>query len=459
MFNQILLKLDAIAAQPSTNDKTLLLEAYLQCPQFRKVVVYMLNPHMTFGILDFSTVLLDRTPLSNGEVYQRLDQILDRGRTGNAARESMGRMVARGFPAELLTRILTKDPKAGFGITLANKAYPGLFPEYPYQRCSLPKGAKLASWDWKAGVISQEKADGMYCTINRTAHGAIIMRSRQGTEFDSAKFPNLVSLAITLLDPSTQTQGELLVVDPLGEICAREIGNGMLNSVAKGGDFDAGYEPIFKAWDQIPLEMVVSKVKYKEKYSFRLANLERQIIPHLTTIRMISTRTVYSLKEAYAHCKELMLEGKEGTIISEPNAPWIDGTSKFKVKLKLEATVDLYIAGYRPGKGKNEETFGSIICRTSDNLLEVAVSGFLDKPDKKRPGVLTREQIWEKRGELFGSIMAVTSNLVMVPSGKGLHSLFLPRFAEFRLDKEIADTLQQVHDQFEAAINAMAAVS
>ena len=51
-----------------------------------------------------------------------------------------------------------------------------------------------------------------------------------------------------------------------------------------------------------------------------------------------------------------------------------------------------------------------------------------------------------------GQVYAVRANGLMRPSDSNpLHSLFLPRFSEERLDKPVADSLQQIKDQFEAA--------
>jgi len=88
--------------------------------------------------------------------------------------------------------------------------------------------------------------------------------------------------------------------------------------------------------------------------------------------------------------------------------------------------------------------FGSITCRTSDQLLEVNVSGFSDE---------LRNDIFNRKDELYGTIMAVRSNNIMPPTtSNGLYSLFLPRFVEFRKDKTTADSLQQVKDQFDSAM-------
>lgn len=448
MFKQILTNLDYLAGISSTKEKQQLLASMMKDEFFSLTMQYMLDPFKTFGILSFTPYEGNDSHICGfGEFLDFLDDLVARKTTGDTAREIAGRYVNAGIPAELMTRILNKDPKCGVGETLVNKVVPGLIPSFPYQRCALPKDAKFHTWDWANGVISQEKADGMFASINKTMAGDLTLNSRQGSMLPIDKFEALRDVAAKLLDPNTQTHGELLVCEE-GRILPREQGNGVLNSILKGGELARNQAVMFKAWDQIPLDKVKPKMRFEMPYGARFAVLRNQLHFNGETygvLTTIDTRYVDSLAGAYAHCKELMLEGKEGTIIKERQAPWIDGTSKFQIKLKLEADCDLVAVGFREGKGKNAATFGSIIFQTSDGLLEVAVSGFTDGQ---------RKEIHARREQIPGTIWTVRGNLVLEPSPSNpLHSIFLPRIVEERWDKSEADTLQRVKDQFQAAIN------
>ena len=439
-FVNILSALNEIAAVPGKKDKEALVKKHLEStPDFEKVIVLMLNPFKRFYIKNFepSSHPVDRNP------YAVFDALTSRTLSGNEARLACGQLVAAGFPAELMIRILNKDPKAGFGESTVNKAKKGIIPDFPYMRCALPKDAKFSTWNWEKGVISQEKADGMYCTLNKSK-GDISMMTRSGKPFDTDSFPKVVEAAKRMLKDDTQTQGELLVVNEKGEIQPREIGNGILNKIAQGGEWPAGMSPIYHAWDQIPLSEVKTKVKYNVGYLTRLTALEAQLGEHDQVIAVIDTRIVHNFDDAKAHYSEMLEAGKEGTILSEPNAPWVDSTSKFKIKFKLTATCELIITGWRPGKNKNKDLFGSLICESSDGMLEVAVSGFKDDH---------RKEIFESIDSYIGTVMSVDSNMIMAPSREGKKwSLFLPRFAEFRKDKTEADSLDKIKEQFEAAI-------
>ena len=361
-------------------------------------------------------------------------------------------------------RILLKDLDVGLSESTTNKvlkkiggkATEYMVKEFPYQRCCLPKDAKMDKFSWKTGVSSQLKSDGMFVNVNHYSDGSVDMLSRSGKPFPQEQFQNMIDDIKQSFKKDTQTHGELLVYKSISEphngVVAystkelpREIGNGILNSVAQGGVFEDGCYPVYVTWDQIPLSSVVSKGSYIVPYETRIVELTRQLEDaNSSSLNIVKNKVVYNIEEAIDHYKELIALGYEGTIIKEPTAIWKDGTSKFQVKLKLEADCDLEIVGFNPGNGKNALTFGSILCKTSDGLLEVNVSGFKDDQ---------RLQIWENRDMLVGTIMTVRSNCLMKPSAtNGVHSLFLPRFLEFRRDKTEADSLQKVKDQFESAL-------
>jgi DNA ligase-1 len=171
-------------------------------------------------------------------------------------------------------------------------------------------------------------------------------------------------------------------------------------------------------------------------------------------IELVETKIVYSIEEAYQHYFEMVGKGLEGTVVKTMEGIWRDSTSTDQAKLKVVFEVDLEILGFTAGNGKNESTFGSVTVATSDRLLIVNVSGFKDKKDPKAPHIPTRQEVWDMREQLTGTIMATKANGIMVPKNPGdVYSLFSPRFAELRMDKKTADTYAQVRAQFDAVVN------
>jgi len=433
-----------IAATPSKLEKQALIAKHAGSAEFKRVLVAALDPLTTYGIEAIPEYKPGSGLVFDEGTWGFLDRLARRDATGNSALEELRVRLEGMWPgsAKLLVKIITKDLRAGFSESTANKAIPGLVREFPYMRCCLPKDTDLTKFDWATGVFSQEKADGMFANLNRGLGDVATLHSRQGSPFPMAHFQVIVAEAVAVLPADTQTHGELLVIKA-GKTQPREISNGILNSVLQGGAFEADEEPIYFAWDQIPLDAVVPKGKYMVPYAERWGRLDARVGTGFR-IRSITTRIVHSLPEAYAHYRELLALGKEGVVIKHPHAIWKDGDSKEQVKLKLDADCDLKIVGFAAGKGKNEATFGSITCRTADDLLEVGVSGFKDA---------VRKDIHARRDALLGTVVTVKANGIMSPANDGdLHSLFLPRFVELRVDKHQADTLQRVRDQFDAAV-------
>ncbi|EQL43579.1 hypothetical protein M770_31675 (plasmid) [Pseudomonas aeruginosa VRFPA03] len=438
--------LEQIANTPGTNDKLALLKTHVDSEAFQRVLIYMLNPFITYGIRPARASQFGAEEF-NQETWSMLDQLAARGLTGHRAEEAVTRALTSLNPesSELLWRILSKDPRAGFSETSVNKVCSGLIPEFSYMRCSLPHHTNLSEWNWAAGIYSQVKADGMFVNVTVEAN-EVSLTSRAGTLLPAAPFQELLDGLRRL--PNGQAHGELLV-ECDGKILPREVGNGMLNSVIQGGQFDLGCRPIIKLWDLIPLTSVKKGGRCETPYKDRFGQLTALVtaLAH-SAISMIETRIVYSFQEAIDHYVEQLELGLEGTIIKKPEAIWFDGTSKDQIKLKLEAPCELEVVDFLPGKGANAKTFGSLLCKSACGQLVVGVSGFKKKK---------REEIHLNRDTWRGMIITVRSNQIMRPKKPGKpYSLFLPRFVEERLDKSVADDLVRIKEQFESAIRMAA---
>ena len=231
--------------------------------------------------------------------------------------------------------------------------------------------------------------------------------------------------------------GELLVINGLA-VLPREVGNGALNSVLKGGSFEPDQQPILKLWDAVSVdEWRAGSSNYV--YNLRLADCK--LIPESQVISVIDTRVVYDMQDAMAHYRELVANGEEGTILKHPDLLWKDGTSKDAVKLKVEADVDLLVVGFEQGKGKFAEMVGSLTCETADGGIRVNVSGFTDG---------MRKHITENVDQWIGNkVVTVRANDIM--EADPVSSLFLPRFVEVREDKDTPDTTAKVFEIFAAA--------
>lgn len=448
--------LETLASDNGRKFKEDLLAQHKDNETLKRAVRLALDPSINFYIKQIPADWHVPGMMSLDDALDFLEtRLAKREVTGDAARDELAKVLGMlgEDDAEVLRRVVRRDLRCGVSESTANKVWKGLVPEYPYMRCCLPKHTKMDKFDWKGGVFSQLKADGMFANVNLYTDGGVELFSRSGSVFPMDQFKGLAEEIANTFVLGSQTHGEVLVMRD-GEILPREIGNGLLNSVLKGGEFADNEQPILLVWDQIPLEEVYPGNKYNTGYAKRYDRLYKQLHddnePRL--IQMIPTKIVHSLEEAHEHYAEMLAEGYEGTIIKDRGAIWEDTTSKSQVKYKLEIDVDLEIVGFTEGNGKNAGTFGAITCKTSDGELVVNVSGF---KDKKQKGILTRQEISDMRDQLIGTIMTVKSNNLMKPTKSNpKYSLFLPRFAEFRADKTEADSLQRVIEQFENAVSA-----
>jgi DNA ligase-1 len=454
-FNAI----EKIAAAPGKNDKQAMVKQFLAFDTFKRVLVAALDPLVTYGMQKVPDRITGAAPgantFENSPVWETLDALAKRTLTGTAAQAEVQRLMTFLTPqsAELFKRIIRKDLRAGFSGSTVNKAWKGLIQEFPYMRCVLPEKAKFDKWNWVAGVFSQHKADGAFTNVDHDERGDVRLTTRAGNELPIQAFPTMEAEIRASLASGTQTHGEIVVVVD-GVVASRSIGNGILNRIQAGGVFAENEVPVFYAWDQIPLSAVVPGGKYDVGYRERFKGILRQLVSAgATQVKVIPTKIVHSLKEAYEHCTSLQIEGKEGTVIKEGGGGWKDTDSgnPFVVKLKLEVDVDLVCVGIVPGRAgtKNEGRAGSITLETSDGLLRVDAAVKNEK---------MRDDVDANPGNWIGSINALRFNSIEKPSASNnLHSLFLPRLVEdeYRTDKTTADTLEEVFAQFNAKVTGV----
>ncbi len=373
------------------------------------------------------------------QVETMLDRLTSRTVTGNAARTEVENLLnlLTADEAQVIINLLKGDLRCGISVATINKMFPDTIPEYPYQRCSLMKGSNIDNFDWASGIFSQEKADGMFANIFLYPDLITKITSRNGTLFANKEFRDFIHEFVNVADEGYCYHGELLVLED-GKVLARELGNGVLNSVLKGGCFEKNQKPFYMVWDRVPLKDAISGGKCKTPYKDRF-NAIKNIKGAFADV--IPTKIVYSLAEAYEHYVELTSRNIEGTVIKNPKAIWEDKTSKDQIKLKIEAEVDLIVRGFNQGNGKNAHLFGSIAAESRCGRLRVNVSGISDKD---------RERINNEREEWIDKkIITVRANSIM--ESNDVAALFLPRLVEERLDKTEADDFEKIKQIFEEA--------
>jgi DNA ligase-1 len=403
----------------------------------KRVFVAAYNPRVVYGIKAIPQPIKSPERINLQYALNKLSDFSDRVVSGGAATELLAKLLGQleEDDAVVLSRIILRDLRMGCSDSTINKVHSGLISEYPYMRYNLFSKVKHANYTWKDGVYAQTKMDGMWTSVNHHTDGTVTGLTRQGGEQPEKFFSDIFKHIKTFFPAGYQYHGEVLV-DHNGKYLPREEGNGITNSIAKGGELPSGMKLVYVIWDAVPISHIDSGVS-NTRYSVRFSLMNS--LHYSDVVKLAKTKVVNSMKGAFVVYNEALAAGEEGIMLKSGDLPWKDHTTSLGAKLKLSVDVDLKIVGFTEGNGKYADLFGAVMCETSDGLLKVNVSGF--KED-------VRKQIHATRAALLGTIMTVTGNEVMLGTPA---SIFLPRFAELRADKKTADTLQQVIDQFENA--------
>lgn len=386
------------------------------------------------------------------QVYDVLDQMSERTLSGQKADYELSKAATNIHPDyhELIQMILDRDIKAGIaekGINAAFNAAGGtgrLINVLPYHRYDNMTIDLLKKMDFRRGVYSQLKSDGMFANIICRYGKEPEIRSRSGSLIAGGSVDNLSLVFKDIIYDAgvgeSVFHGELLVVDlKQNTILPRAVGNGKLNSVIQTGEpLPEQFQVIYRVWDIVPYDKWFNAERVDIPYEARY-NIISQMFEDDGLVQVQETRVVHSFAEAVEHFKDALSRKEEGTICKAADMPWEDGTSSQGLKLKMEIECDLEIVGFNAAdaKGKHAKTFGSLLCKTSDSLLIVGVSGISDD---------LRKYMWENQDEFLGKIAAVLSNGVQDKTDDSLKSLFLPRLVEVRIDKKVANTLDEVYE-------------
>lgn len=446
----ILQILEDIGADTKRSHKLSLIEQHKENELFLKVVKLALDPYVSFFIKKIPSYTANGTKSLDWAISE-LEHLSERNVTGNAGIEHLTTVLSNisQDDATVIERIIGKDLRCGMADGIVNAVINKFIPTYPCLLARPFDEKNIKNIQFPA--LSQLKADGV--RVNFHINGdKITVCGRSGKNIDllGALDQELIKIG-SYFSGRVVIDGELVVRDKYGKLLSRKIGNGIINKAIRGTISPEEASMICaQIWDVIPLDEFhagKSKKQYKERFeeiSQALASAhpdsedktEQTLKGLKNKIWIIDSVVVNNIEEAQAHFEKLLAEGEEGTILKNFAGFWEDTRSKHLVKLKAEKDCDLEVIGWNPGEGKFAGQVGSLICATSDQKVEVAISGFSDD---------LRAEITRDINEWVGGIVAVLYNEKISNKARpGVYSLFLPRFAERRYDKTIANTSDEV---------------
>jgi len=360
--------------------------------------------------------------------------------TGDCAKRAMQKWVEDQNSVEdqeLCKMIIDRSIGGSVGETMVLKVWPGLFFTVPYQRCSLLDDKAKARFAKLPLLLIQEKCDGsfLYLTKETDKPAEAITRagSRYPAEFAASLAEgvpdNVVLVGELLVFTNPQHNGKMDVLD-------RQTGNGMLNSVLKGGNVDDDFLYRMFAWDILSVEEFKAG-KSVRNYQQRLSALDVISVSNtVPKVQAIQTEKVTSLEEAYTIYSKFTATGKEGAVLKTTDFIWKDGTSKDMVKMKITFEIDLEITHVTEGTGKAAGMMGSIGVKSREGIIKCDVgTGWSDED---------RIRCWKERDTLPGKILALKANDIISNRSSDTKSLFLPVALECpRMDKTVADSYDE----------------
>lgn len=414
-------------------------------PTFCKVLELALNPYINFYIKKIPDYTTNGNNISLDEALEKLSALSSRAVTGNAAIDYLTNILndVSAEDAIVISRIIKKDLRCGVAESTVNDAIPDLIPTYPCLLATAYSASAVGGISFPA--YSQLKADGVRANAYVEDDGSVTICGRSGKPIGLLGYldKDIIELSTAFGVKQMFFDGELIVLGDDGSIMSRKAGNGIINKAIRGTISDKEASMVkFQIWDAFPKEEFVcgkSAQPYRARfdalidafnnYNSTVSNARVSIIPY---------RIINSIEEADLHFQEMLSLGNEGVILKNYTGIWSNTRSKDLVKMKAEKETDLEIIGFNPGTGQFENMVGSIICSSADRLLEVSISGF-DIP--------TRQWITENQDKLLGTIVTVMYNEKITNKSanrSGIYSLFLPRFVEFRTDKTVADSIDDI---------------
>ena len=423
----ILTILDKVAATNSPIEKAAILNQNAGDETLVLVIKNALDPLRTWWTThtESSEKFPDVWPLKYA-LNLMIEALPTRMITGNKAKEFISDLMGHlsRDDEEVLRRVILKDLRAGFGDSITNKVWPGLIPTFDFLLCDTD------TTRIKYPAISQLKADGMRCAMSIDERGHYSLMSRNGKAIDDLN--KMANDAMKLSDKVGNTpliiDGELVCYKD-GAPLDRKTSNGILNKAIRGtiGPEEADLIHMV-VWDVVDLE---SKIAYLERWE-----MLEDLAYGLDKIHLIDSVIAQDADEALRHFKTLRRAGHEGTIIKNLDSLWVPKRSKELCKFKAEIEAEFKVTGFEYGTGKNAYRIGALLIESEDGLVKSKVGIFKDMDEKVRDEWLTD----------MPKIVTILYNERITDKSRkdGTESLFLPRVTAARLDKDVANTRDEM---------------
>lgn len=445
----ILANLQRLEQTTGRNDKIALVQQLIeQDPVYLRMFRDALDPLYNYGIQSIPSVGFHHNAISFEDALikiERLRHMHNSNELINTVIEILS--LCSEENATVIGRVLLKDLRCGVQIATVNKAidnhnkyasgYIEKIFDYPCMLTSAYSEKLAKKLFAPAGIkFCQQKCDGMRfnAVVDEDCNVTFYGRSGKQINIVDDRFYELFKQ----FGPSVVVDGELLI-DGTEDGCAvdRKIGNGILNKAVRGTITEKESKRITATlWDIIPLDAFKfgsDPTPYAQR--FERLNNALNTIERDNRLFIVRTEKVETLEQAMDMFNEMIDHGFEGVIVKSPKMIWKNVRSTECMKIKAEQDIDARVIGVQPGTGRFEGKLGALLCETDDHKIQFKVgTGFTEA---ERDSLNTND--------IIGKIVTVQYNMRIKDKNRpDVDSLFLPRFVEVRLDKDVTSTDDQV---------------
>jgi ATP-dependent DNA ligase len=414
--------INELSNTPSRNNKKSILAREIKNNLLREVFVAAYNPYINYWQAKIPEYKKDDvSSLDLKTAVDLLDSMVNRKVTGNEAIEYFAIVLSKcnSDDAEVIKRIIQRDLRCGVSEKTINDVW----------SCAIPGFSVLLAHKDISGIkypaFAQVKMDGGRCHMHFDGNSATAW-SRNGKEI---AFHSVFDETAKQLMQAGETWDGEIVFFKNDKALDRKTSNGLFNKGVKGTlSKEEAAHAVFVVWDIVDFSGTIP-------YELRYENLITRFgSKSFDNIKVVSTSIVNNEDESFAFYNKCIEAGEEGAILKNKNFKWEPKRVKGVGKMKAEEEADLIVVGYQIGTGKYAGMLGALTCETQDGLLRVNVGSGWSDEDRAS---LTPENTLNK-------ILTVKYNQKIQDKNGSKWRLFLPRAVEFRLDKNVANTLDEL---------------
>ncbi len=402
-----------------------IVEKHLEDKVFQEGLVMCLDPLTTFGVKQVPECNEDGDGLSWNDFKKAADELIDRKKTGHAARDLILDLINSSKIDQWnnwYRRILIKDLRCGVSEKTVNNVAKKMDLEFrvPIFSCMLAHDGAKHPKKIKGDCLVEYKYDGVR-VVAIVKNGKATLYSRNGKIFTN--FPHIESAL-------SKKEYNNYVFD--GEVMSDDFQALMKQVYRKSGaKTDDAYLALF---DILPLKEFndgkskLNSIERKEKLN-ELAQTFGDAIK-LVDYEIINFDTEEGQIKFSDMNKEALEKGFEGLMI-KPNDNFYEcKRSHAWLKIKPFIEVTLKIIDIQEGSGKHEGKLGAFHVEGEDDgkFFSLSVGSGLTDDD--------RERFWAAKDKLVGRMVEIRADAI-TQSIEGEHfSLRFPRFKNFRGFKE-----------------------